>query len=325
MFKITIWSLMAIALLVRTRSDADLSEAERRAVGGSSTNPDVSTTMTTHFTAFYLQGQPPMHLPLPSTLVFVCQRRDTTNYLYSSLFDTNAGIPIYSGYIIRRHQGLGIGTYTRCSIPWKTTAGVPGNQGSNAIYSGSRAADVHRGHLNPCHINSYNQTYMKVTFIYTNCVPQCGTSFNSGTWMAYEGRIASYTKHRCANQTGGTMYLVTGQSSYRIHVRSNGALVQVPTATQYYPSSSSHHRLVQPNSLWTAGCCVYRSGTTGLITYAESIAVIGNNDKNSSCTLTRAVHLTDLEWLLVPSTSPYPADIFPGYPGCRTNSFSAHL
>ena len=112
---------------------------------------------------------------------------------------------------------------------------VPGNQGSNTLYNGSRAADVHRGHLNPCHINSYNQTYMRATFIYTNCVPQCGTSFNSGTWMAYEGRIARYTKYRCANQTGGTMYLVTGQSHYRIRVRSNGALAQVPT-----PIVSSH-------------------------------------------------------------------------------------
>ncbi|XP_068684578.1 uncharacterized protein [Montipora foliosa] len=202
---------------------------------------------------------------------------------------------------------------------------VRGKQGSDALYTGSSAADVHRGHLNPCHINSYNKTYMKATFIYTNCVPQCGTSFNSGTWMTYEKKIASYTKRRCANQTGGTMYLVTGQSKYRIRVRSNGALAQVPTAIHYYPSSSSQHRLVQPNSLWTAGCCVHRSGITGSITYAESIAVIGNNDKNSSCTLTRAVHLSQLERLLVPSTATHPADIFPGYSGCRTNSYSSHL
>ena len=92
------------------------------------------------------------------------------------------------------------------------------------------------------------------------------------------------------------------------------------TLQQYYPSSSSRHRLVQPNSLWTAGCCVYRSN--GSITYAESIAVIGNNDKNSSCTLTRAVHLWELEWLLVPYNATYPADIFPGYSGCRNKCIS---
>ncbi|XP_068684579.1 uncharacterized protein [Montipora foliosa] len=283
--------------------------------------------MTSCFRSSFLERYPPEDLPLPRSRYrrYICQRRDTsTEQTYSTLFDIYDGIPIYSGYKIYRGEGLRIGTHTRCSATWKTTPGIA-NQGTDSLYSGSRAADIHRGHLNPCHINSFNKTFMKATFIYTNCVPQCGTSFNSGSWMAYEGRIASYTKDRCANDTGGTMYLVTGQSDYRVRVRSTGALAQVPTPIQYYPSSSSRHRLVQPNSLWTAGCCVYRSRTSGLITYAESIAVIGNNDKNSSCTLTRAVHLWELEWLLVPHNATYPADIFPGYSGCRNNSYSNYL
>ncbi|XP_068708886.1 uncharacterized protein [Montipora foliosa] len=328
MFTITIWSLMAIALLVRTRSVADLSEAERRTAAGSSSNPDVSTNMTRCFRKAFLERDPPRDMLLPSSRNrrYICQRRDTsTGHTYSTLFDIGDGIPVYSGYAIYPYEGTDIGTYTRCSATWKQTPGIS-NQGSDSLYSGSRAADIHRGHLNPCHINSFNQTFMKATFIYTNCVPQCGTSFNSGSWMAYEGRIANYTKERCANQKGGIMYLVTGQSDYRIRVRSTGAVTQVPTPIQYYPNAASRNRLVQPNSLWTAGCCVrYRSRSSNTIVFAESIAVIGNNDRNSSCTLTRAVHLWELEWLLVSPTATYPVDIFPGYSGCRNNSYSNRL
>ena len=96
---------------------------------------------------------------------------------------------------------------------------------------------------------------------------------------------------------------------------------------QYFPAagSASTVHVVQPNSLWTAGCCVTISTTTGAITTAESIAVIGNNDRNSSCTLTGRVDLRDLERLIVSNTST-PANIFPGFPdGCRNNSYSANL
>ena len=95
-----------------------LAEAERRTAA----NPDVSTTMTNHFAAFYLRQRPP-RVPVPRTRVYICQRRDSTNYQYSSLFDTNAGIPVYSGYIISRNQGLRIGTYRRCTATWKRTPG----------------------------------------------------------------------------------------------------------------------------------------------------------------------------------------------------------
>ncbi|XP_068684576.1 uncharacterized protein [Montipora foliosa] len=328
MFTLTIWSLIAIALLVRTRSDADLSEAERRTAPLVSTDPDVSFTESTCFRNFFLMKNPPRNLEIATTsnISYICQRRDTTSHQYASLFDTAAGIPVYSGYVISRPQGLRIGTHKRLSVSWEKTPGI-GPPGIEYLYSGSSAADIQRGHLNPWQINTYNEIYMKATFIYTNCVPQCGRSFNSGSWMAFEERIAAYTKNRCANQTGGTMYLVTGQSHYGIRVRSDGSLAQVPTPIQYFPAagSASTVHVVQPNSLWTAGCCVTISTTTGAITTAESIAVIGNNDRNSSCTLTGRVDLRDLERLIVSNTST-PANIFPGFPdGCRNNSYSANL
>ena len=106
------------------------------------------------------------------------------------------------------------------------TSGI-GLQGDNAMYAGSSSANIHRGHLNPCQINSYNRSFMFGTFLYTNSVPQCGSSFNSGSWMRFEKKIKNYTRDVCAGTLRGTMYLVTGQSRYRISVSSSGAISQV--------------------------------------------------------------------------------------------------
>ena len=72
--------------------------------------------------------------------------------------------------------------------------------------------------------------------------------------------------------------------------------------------------IVRPNSLWTAGCCVVPGASAQ---WPQSIAVWGNNDKIDA--ETEPMSLTDLEKLLVTSKSP--ADLFPAFPGCRTNSY----
>ena len=90
----------------------------------------------------------------------------------------------------------------------------------------------------------------------------------------------------------------------------------------YFPTRGSV-QILQPNSMWTAGCCVYTSSRTHTTT-AKSIAVMGNNDMRSHCTLTRALHLTTLETMIV-APGATPADIFPGFATCRTNSDSHNL
>ena len=75
---------------------------------------------------------------------------------------------------------------------------------------------------------------------------------------------------------------------------------------------SDPNGIVRPNSLWTAGCCVVGAKGVG------SIAVWGNNDKIDA--ETEPMPLTDLEKLLVASTSP-PADLFPAFPGCKANPY----
>ena len=101
-------------------------------------------------------------------------------------------------------------------------------QGSDALYAGHGTGDfgIDKGHLNPCFINSYNVGYMAATFTYANAVPQFGKGSNRASWKTFENRIAIYTKEKCANN-GGTMYMLTGTSKYRLEVGALGQLTQV--------------------------------------------------------------------------------------------------
>ena len=103
--------------------------------------------------------------------------------------------------------------------------------------------------------------------------------------------------------------------------------VNLMNKLQHYFPAGAPTQILQPNALWTAGCCVYRytSSRTGITsTRAESIAVMGNNDMRSHCTLTRALDLATLETLIV-APGAIPADIFPGNHDCARNSGSHYL
>ena len=73
---------------------------------------------------------------------------------------------------------------------------------------------------------------------------------------------------------------------------------------------------MQPNSMWTAGCCIW-TDYTGV--KAQSLAVMGNNDYNTSKIQMTSLTLKQLEGILVPSRNT-PADLFPGESLCRANS-----
>ncbi|XP_029189537.2 uncharacterized protein [Acropora muricata] len=336
MLSFTIWSFIGIALFLRCSADARLFDwlFGRRSA---SVNPAVSSRPRSCFRQYFLGGYIPEELEInfndtPSADIrYICQTRDNifTESYYATLYDEKYGVPVYSGYRIGRSQARNIDTISYRQRPrssaWQTTPGI-GLQGDNAMYAGSSSANIHRGHLNPCQINSYNRSFMFGTFLYTNSVPQCGSSFNSGSWMRFEKKIKNYTRDVCAGTLRGTMYLVTGQSRYRISVSSSGAISQVVGGAHYFPPGAPT-QILQPNALWTAGCCVYRytSSRTGITsTRAESIAVMGNNDMRSHCTLTRALDLATLETLIV-APGAIPADIFPGNHDCARNSGSHYL
>ena len=67
-----------------------------------------------------------------------------------------------------------------------------------------------------------------------------------------------------------------------------------------------------PNSMWTAGCCVWNNG----LNY-ESIAVMGNNVPDKDNTNTQPLKLNVLETILA-GGNPNVVDLFPGSNGqCR--------
>lgn len=88
---------------------------------------------------------------------------------------------------------------------------------------------------------------------------------------------------------------------------------------EYFPSAEEEDRIVRPNSMWTAGCCVW-SDESGQVR-AQSIAVMGNNDFEKDRIGIRSMTLAELQNLLVDEKSD-PVQLFPSVEECATNSFS---
>jgi len=87
---------------------------------------------------------------------------------------------------------------------------------------------------------------------------------------------------------------------------------------EYFPSADAEDRIVRPNSMWTAGCCVWNdeSGTER----AQSIAVMGNNDFTDEGISISPMNLAELEQLLVDENSET-VNLFPSVKECRKNSY----
>ena len=63
-----------------------------------------------------------------------------------------------------------------------------------------KGQQIARGHMNPRAINSFDTSFMKATFTFTNAVPQF-TKSNSGPWQHFEKKIRNYAKTTCGSQT----------------------------------------------------------------------------------------------------------------------------
>ena len=86
----------------------------------------------------------------------------------------------------------------------------------------------------------------------------------------------------------------------------------------YFPSADADDRIVRPNSMWTAGCCVWNDESE--IQRAQSIAVMGNNDFQPGRIGMRSMNLAELEKLLVDKNSES-VRLFPAVKECRSNSY----
>jgi len=149
------------------------------------------------------------------------------------------------------------------------------------------------------------------TYQYTNAVPQCG-SFNTGQWRVWEGNIRQYAVQTCI-PAGGILYLVTGISFAAIQNTQPPQPIAVPT-TQFAPG------IDKPNSMWTAGACLYPNGA------CDTFAVIGNNVPNPPGMLTQEITQAQLAVILQfdiatnglkRDRSSRRAELFPGVRSCK--------
>ena len=148
------------------------------------------------------------------------------------------------------------------SYSWSVT-GIPAdNQGSDKMYL--KTPRIHKGHLVPAETYSFSEGHLGPTFTYSNAVPQYGT-FNSGQWAEYEKKIRNYANNKCSTKQVD-LYLLPGLSEVTIQQgHGNSIKTLKPKLMRKFP------KVVIPNSMWTAGCCVRGTRVFGYF------AVIGNN------------------------------------------------
>jgi len=275
---------------------------------------------------YFLHHSPPQGLLVdhPSSERFICQSipdSPDTDF-FATLFDDEAGIAILSAYTVTYNQTQTMNDFPRQKVSnsWRTNKALS-RQGTNKMYSGlgTGRKGFDKGHLDPAHINSFDKDHVLATFTYSNAVPQYGF-FNRGPWKRFEDKIVDYVTTQCAAQHGrsAVMYLLTGTSKFRVQVGSNKP-TQDKEAIEihYFPSADVEDRIVRPNSMWTAGCCVWNDESE--TQRAQSIAVMGNNDFDRERVGMRSMNLAELEKLLVDKNSE-PVCLFPSVKECRSNS-----
>lgn len=274
---------------------------------------------------YFLHQSPPQGLLIdhPGAEVYVCQSvpKSPDSYFFATLFDDKAGIAILSAYTVTYEQARNMGMFPRENVSnsWRTNKELT-HQGTNEMYHGHGRGKqgFDKGHLNPAYINSFDKKHVLATFTYSNAVPQYG-SFNRGLWRKFERKIVNYVTEQCAikNKSSAVMYLMTGSSKFRLQ---DGTEKPVHDKGQikihYFPGPGSNGSIVRPNSMWTAGCCVWEDENHKEM--AQSIAVMGNNDFTKNLTI-MSMTLVELEKMLVYDGNE-PVSLFPAVKECRINS-----
>lgn len=178
------------------------------------------------------------------------------------------------------------------------------------MYFKTNRPSIHKGHLVPAETYSFSEGHLRSTFTYTNAVPQYGT-FNSGQWAKYEKRIRDYAKKKCSVKQAD-LYLMTGISEVKIQL-GLGNLINTLKPRGQPKRMSKLPKIVIPNSMWTAGCCVRGTRVFG------SFAVIGNNAPNKEKIEMSQVTVDQLESIIGN------VDLFPGNDDCRNRKIDVTI
>ncbi|XP_032913452.1 endonuclease domain-containing 1 protein-like [Catharus ustulatus] len=226
---------------------------------------------------FYMDT-PPSDSLNPTNAARICQFYDN-KYRFTTLYDRNNRIPVYSAYIYKPGHGDRSDSWfvepqlikhnyrrdmdTEDSIIDTygiTSADIGKSQAIDKDYSDAQGLD--RSHLCPSGHQSGDDK--KATFTLTNIVPLYST-LNQGGWRNYEDKTVAQKTQGCDKT-----YVITGA---------------VPGNTYI-----SDGRVNVPSHIWSAACCV--KGTTPI----KAWGAIAENDKSSN--YVRDLELWDLEQIL---------------------------
>lgn len=242
----------------------------------------------TNYLGNFIKSMPPSPFSYPANSYFIFQDWvSTAQSQFSTLYSGLRGIPEYTAYKLT-HAQLGVlnsgATAKRkvISNSWHfdTDIGSLKNvkQGKNKLYAGrgrkTNPRAVDKGHLNPSQINSFDANTMKLTHTYTNAYPQF-TYFNIGVWKKYEKKIFDYAKIKCFAKAGNSeFYLLTGLSDYKVLASGKAGVQQ--KKTMWPPGNPPGlDPIVQAKSMWTVGCCSWKTGSTQK---GEAVSIWANNE-----------------------------------------------
>ncbi|XP_068739549.1 uncharacterized protein [Montipora capricornis] len=166
------------------------------------------------------------------------------------------------------------------------------------VCTGAGSADVetrmHRGHLIASQYGVGDQRLKKLTFVYTNAVPQFA-DFNSGPWQIAESALVDWCRDNCAKK---------GQKNVQIFIVV-GAIPSTmldPSKTRYFGKNGfsdfqddTNYRVNVPAEMWTAACCTFEFTKDREKTWQRGVRSTAFWRKNVPGTL--PVNRVDVQWL----------------------------
>ena len=232
----------------------------------------------------------------PPNLGWVCESR-----LLAILYDCNVRIPLYAATVIEGNQarrkvereGLDFEPSTEIDEAFQQNSNdyherskhifcYRNTKGALLTWDGKHACPIpalntpiHKGHMVAAGYARENAARVRNTFVYTNCVPQFGI-FNS-----VPCRIAE--NNDLVNKWGDSCYKQAKGKNVRIYV----VVGAVPTTFTGNPKffgkpgfsnfESDEYRVVVPDTMWTAACCVLDNAVMGVTAFSREN--LPNKDK----------------------------------------------
>ena len=148
--------------------------------------------------------------------------------------------------------------------------------GKDACPSPAPKAPIHKGHMVAAGYAREDAARVKNTFVYTNCVPQFGI-FNSVSWRIAENNdLVNKWGDNCHKQAKGNnvrIYVVVG--AVPTTFTGNPKFFGQPGFSNF---ESDEYRVVVPDTMWTAACCVLDDNAVMDVT-AFSRENLPNKDK----------------------------------------------